>query len=73
MDKNRSVYKAARLIILLDLADAGLLEGLSLQQIADMFGDAPNRSTILRDLRQLPKLRKAVSDMRNKLTAKAKT
>jgi hypothetical protein len=73
MEKNRSVYKAARLIILLDLADARLLEGLSLQQIADMFGDAPNRSTILRDLRQLPKLRKAVAEMRKKLTAKAKT
>lgn len=72
MDKNRSVYKAARLIILLDLDDAGLLDGMSLQQIADMFNDDLNRSTILRDLRQLPKVRNVVKTMRKKLTAKAK-
>lgn len=72
MDKNRSVYKAARLIILLDLDDAGLLDGMSLQQIADMFNDDLNRSTILRDLRQLPKVRSVIKAMRKKLTAKAK-
>lgn len=50
----RNATKAARLLILRSLSRAGYLEGLSLQDIGDRFG--VNRSTILRDLRDLPEV-----------------
>jgi excisionase family DNA binding protein len=46
-----TVSKGARLILLRDLRIANLLEGLTLQEIGDALG--VNRSTILRDLRDL--------------------
>lgn len=48
-----SPTKAQRLIVLTALEQQGLLQGRSLQQIADAFPDTPHRSTILRDLRDL--------------------
>jgi hypothetical protein len=50
-----TLTKAARLCILLDMQDAGLLEGKSLAQIARLF--KVQRSTILRDKRILPQAR----------------
>ena len=55
--KKRNVNKAQRLIILRDLQDEGLLEGRSLQEIADAFDCDLHRSTIMRDLRDLEELR----------------
>ena len=43
--------KAGRLVLLLRLRDAGVLEGQTLQAIGDVLG--VNRSTILRDLEVL--------------------
>jgi DNA-binding transcriptional MerR regulator len=47
----RTVSKGARLLLLRDLKAAGLLEGLTLQEIGDALGH--NRSTIMRDLNDL--------------------
>jgi excisionase family DNA binding protein len=47
----RTTSKGARLLLLRDLKTAGLLEGLTLQEIGDVIGH--NRSTIMRDLRDL--------------------
>jgi hypothetical protein len=58
------ITKAARLMLLLEMQEHGELKDKSLQQIADMFPHAPNRSTILRDLRVLDKLKKVRNRMR---------
>ncbi len=52
------INKSARLVILLHLDDHGWLDDASCQTIANWF-DQPglNRSTILRDIRELPALR----------------
>ena len=46
-----TISKAGRLVLLLRLRDAGVLEDQTLQAIGDVLG--VNRSTILRDLRVL--------------------
>jgi hypothetical protein len=53
-----TLAKAARLAVLLALDDAGLLEGRSLQDIADALHQDNYRSTISRDLRLLPQVRR---------------
>ena len=53
--------KSARLAVLLELEQEGLLAGRSYQEIADAFGHGLHRSTILRDLRQLDELKREVS------------
>jgi hypothetical protein len=47
--------------VLLALDDAGLIEGRTLQEIADAIGQHNHRATIMKDLRLLPKLRHARS------------
>jgi len=68
MSKNRngSLEKSARLIILLRLDTLGRLEGRSLQKIADLFQIPPSRSTIMRDLRDLENLKIVIKDMLKK-------
>lgn len=53
----KHLNKSARLILLMRLQDAGKLDGLSLSKIARLFDPPPNRSTILRDLRDIKRLR----------------
>ena len=50
--------RAARLAALLLLDDMGLLEGHTLQAIADALGEGNNRSTIMRDKRLLTEVRR---------------
>jgi len=59
--------KSARLVVLLALDRDGLLVGRSIQEIADAFGCGLHRSTILRDLRQLAELKRAVNRLRSTL------
>lgn len=47
----RALNKAARLLVLGRLQATGVLEGLTLQETADIFG--VNRSTIHRDFKEL--------------------
>ena len=54
----QDVRQAARLAVLLALDDAGMLERRTLQSIADALGDGINRSTIMRDKRRLPEVRR---------------
>lgn len=54
----RIVTKAARLAVLWELNREGLLKGHTLQVIADAFGAGLHRSTILRDLRSLKRVRR---------------
>jgi hypothetical protein len=61
---DRAVAKAARMAALLEADDRGLLAGRSLQEIADALGHGNHRSTILRDLRQLPEVRRLRSRYR---------
>jgi hypothetical protein len=60
----RPETKAARLLVLRELRQAGALEGLTLQYIADNF--RVNRSTIMRDLRTLDEAEKLLVDVRSK-------
>ncbi len=53
-----TLVRAARLTVLLALDDAGQLDGRSLQDIATALRQDNHRSTILRDLRLLPQLRR---------------
>ena len=62
--RDGSLEKSARLIILMEMRSAGELEDLSLQKIADKFKKPPHRSTIMRDLRDLERLQKTLSEMR---------
>lgn len=58
----RPATKAARLLVLHELRQAGQLDRLSGQYIADIFG--VNRSTIMRDLRTLDQAGKLVAELR---------
>ena len=53
--------KSARLAVLLELDQDGLLAGRTNQEIADAFGHGLHRSTILRDLRQLEELKRELN------------
>ena len=66
-DERNTLSKAARLAALIELDDRGLLHGKTLQAIADAVGGGTNRSTILRDLRLLPKVRVLRQQMRKRL------
>jgi hypothetical protein len=55
--RDGSIEKAARLIVLMQMQDRGRLAGLSLQKIADLLPDKPHRSTIMRTLRDVDRLR----------------
>jgi len=59
-----NVTRAARLMVLHELAEAGYLEGMTLQAIANVFD--VHRSTIMRDLRVLPEMGPLVRDGREK-------
>lgn len=61
--RDGSLEKSARLIVLLSWQDAGRLEGKSLAEISRMFQDPPNRSTIMRDLRDVKRLRVTLKQM----------
>ena len=50
--KQRTAKKAARMLLLLHLKDAGVLDDLTLQEIGDITG--VDRSTIHRDFQDLP-------------------
>ena len=67
--RDGSLEKSARLIVLMEIQDGGLLESLSLQQIANLFPDKPHRSTIMRDLRDVAQLRKTLKAMRSSTLA----
>jgi hypothetical protein len=71
-DQYDRLTKAARLMILLELQERGVLDGLTLQQIADLFHDPPNRSTILRDLRMLPQVKTIRNEMRKHVNKNTK-
>jgi hypothetical protein len=58
------ITKAARLMLLLELQERGQLDGLTLQEIANLFPAPPNRSTIYRDMLMLPGLRVIRDEMR---------
>jgi hypothetical protein len=62
----RILSKAARVAILFELDRSGYLEGLTLQQIADLF-DVGHRSTILRDLRIMEDVKDVLPEMRERL------
>jgi len=62
--RNGSLEKSARLIVLMQLQDAGRLDGLSLAKIANLFLDPPTRSTIMRDMRDVARLRKTLKRMK---------
>jgi hypothetical protein len=66
-EENTTLSKAARLAVLLVLDDEGLLRGRTLQEIADALGGGLNRSTILKDKRLLPKVRKRRNTAARKL------
>lgn len=61
--RDGSLEKSARLIVLLRLQEAGKLTDLSLAKIANLFKDPPARSTILRDLRDVERLKKTLAKM----------
>lgn len=68
--RDGSIEKSARLIVLRDLQEQKQLKGLSLQEIANLFADDPHRSTIMRDLRDLPRIIKLVAEMKNHIKKK---
>jgi hypothetical protein len=55
--KKNQLAKAARLCLLMQWQTAGALDGLTLQAIANKFTTPPNRSTILRDLRDIEQIK----------------
>jgi len=61
--RNGSLEKSARLVILMRLQDAGRLRGLSLQRISDLFIVKPSRMTIMRDLKDIVRLRVTLAAM----------
>ncbi len=63
------VQKAARLAVLYELDQADLLSPHSLQEIADALGERNHRSTIMRDLRSLKQVKRAVKLAKRKLDA----
>jgi len=63
------VQKAARLVVLYELDQAGLLSSHSLQEIADALGERNHRSTIMRDLRSLKQVKRMMQRARRKLDA----
>ena len=63
------VQKAARLAVLYELNQAGLLSNHSLQEIADALGEHNHRSTIMRDLRSLKQVKRMMQRARRKLDA----
>jgi hypothetical protein len=65
-----TLTKAGRLAALLMLDDMGLLEGRTLQSIADALG-VPERSTIMRDKRLLPEVRRRRDAAAKKLSVLA--
>jgi hypothetical protein len=62
--RNGSLEKSARLIVLMNLQDSGRLNGLSLQKIANLFIEPPTRQTIMRDLRDVTRLRVTLKKMK---------
>lgn len=65
--RDGSLEKSARLIVLMEMEDSGALSVLSLQKIADLFPDKPHRSTIMRDLRDVERLRKTLKKVRKSI------
>jgi hypothetical protein len=63
----QSLSRATRLVLLMELDNHHLLDTLSLQKIADLL-EIPdlNRSTVMRDLNDLPELRSKVTNARRK-------
>lgn len=65
--RDGSLEKSARLIVLMEMEESGKLADLSLQKIADLFPDNPHRSTIMRDLRDVERLRKTLKQVRKSI------
>jgi hypothetical protein len=66
--KRMRLNKSARLVVLLDMDEHGLLDGTSLQKVADLFNQPKlNRSTILRDIKELPALREEINMIYSRL------
>ena len=63
MNKAKALHKAARLVVLLHLADQGKLAGLGCRKIAERYFPGTDFTTISRDLKALPKVRKAVAEI----------
>ena len=63
------VQKAARLAVLYELDQNCILSGHSLQEIADALGEHNHRSTIMRDMRSLKQVKRAVKRAKRKLDA----
>jgi hypothetical protein len=63
--RNGSLEKAARLIVLRELRASGKLAGLSLQKIANLFPQPPDRSTIKRTMDDLDRLEIVLNEMLN--------
>jgi hypothetical protein len=55
--------KAFRLVVLLHLADQGKLAGMGCREIAERYFPGTHYATISRDLKALPKVRKAVAEI----------
>lgn len=64
---SRHIRSGARLAILLELKREGMLQDLTLQQIADALGDGRNRSTIMRNLRDLQLVESEIERVRDRL------
>ena len=58
-----ALHKAARLVVLLHLDDQGKLAGLGCRKIAERYFPGTDFTTNSRDLKALPKVRKAVADI----------
>jgi hypothetical protein len=52
-----------RLIILMHWQDAGKLDGLTHQAIANLFPDPPSRTTIVRDLQKIERIRELIRQL----------
>jgi len=61
--RDGSLEKSARLIVLLEMQDAGRLTGLSVRKIAKLFVDT-SYATISRDLHDVDRLRVTLRNMR---------
>jgi len=66
--KQTRLNKAARLAVLATLDAEGWLQDRTLQEIADALGMGNHRSTILRDLRELPAVEKAIERVTKRLS-----
>lgn len=60
--QHNPIDKAARLVLLMRLQDAGRLDGLTVRKIADLVGR--HFTTISRDLKDIEELREVLKSMK---------